>query len=144
MFYFVNYFMRLRTNHCTFFTISPISFIFDSARNFTRVSYHHLWCFVNIPIAWREWRNKSWEKWLTRRFTKCHLYTSRFSRFANIFSRSHQFDDKCIAGLVMYDRSDDACMHASVSNSFEPNALLPRQIFPWHPLKLPLSSLWSP
>ncbi len=39
-----------------------------------------------------------WEKWLARRFTKCHLYTSRFSCFANIFSRSRQFDDKCIAG----------------------------------------------
>ncbi len=28
---------------------------------------------------------------------KCHLYTFRFSRFANIFSCSRQFDDKCIA-----------------------------------------------
>ncbi len=32
-------------------------------------------------------------------FTKYHLYTYRFSHFANIFSRSRQFDDKCIAGL---------------------------------------------
>ncbi len=30
---------------------------------------------------------------------KYHLYTSRFSSFASIFSRSHQFDDKCIADL---------------------------------------------
>ncbi len=32
---------------------------------------------------------------------KCHLYTYRFSHLANIFSRSRQFDDKCIAGLRM-------------------------------------------
>ncbi len=38
------------------------------------------------------------EKWLGSRFTKCHLYTSRFSCLANIFSRSRQFDDKCIPG----------------------------------------------
>ncbi len=30
---------------------------------------------------------------------KCYLYTSRFSRFANIFSYSCQFYDKCIAGF---------------------------------------------
>ncbi len=30
---------------------------------------------------------------------KCHLYASHFSRFANIFLRSRQFDDKCIAGF---------------------------------------------
>ncbi len=34
-------------------------------------------------------------------FTKCHLYTSCFSRFANIFSHSCQFDDKCIASSTM-------------------------------------------
>ncbi len=28
------------------------------------------------------------------------IYTSHFSRFANIFSRSRKFDDKCIAGLT--------------------------------------------
>ncbi len=33
---------------------------------------------------------------------KCHLYTSRFLCLANIFSRSRQFDDKCIAGFVVY------------------------------------------
>ncbi len=33
---FVHYFVRLRTNHYTLLTISPISFIFDSARNLTR------------------------------------------------------------------------------------------------------------
>ncbi len=60
--------------------------------------YHPLWCFVKIPIAWREWRNARWEKWLARQFTKCHLYTSRFSHFANIFSHSRQFDDMCMAG----------------------------------------------
>ncbi len=40
--------------------------------------------------------NVRWEEWLMRPFRKCHLYTSRF---ANIFSRYHQFDDKCIAGF---------------------------------------------
>ncbi len=70
------------------------SFIFDSARNLMRnLLYRPPWHFVKIPIASR------WEKWLVRRFTKCHLYTSRFSRFTNIFSCSCQFDDKCIAGL---------------------------------------------
>ncbi len=93
---FVNYFVRLRTNHYTLLTLSPISFIFDSARN---LSYHPLWCFVKIPIAWWERQNARWEKWLARRFMKCHLYTSRFSRFANIFSHSRQFDDNCIASL---------------------------------------------
>ncbi len=34
--YFVNYFVRLWTNHYTLLTISPISFIFDSTRNLTR------------------------------------------------------------------------------------------------------------
>ncbi len=74
--YFVNYFVRLRTSHYTLFTISPTSFIFDSARN---LPYRPLWRFMKIPIAWRELRNTRWEKWLARRFTKCHLYTSRFS-----------------------------------------------------------------
>ncbi len=98
--HFVNYFVRLRTSHYTLLTISPISFIFDSARNSMRnLPYHLLWCFVKIPIAWREWRNTRWEKWLARRFTKCHLYTSHFSHFANIFSCSRQFNDKCIAGF---------------------------------------------
>ncbi len=41
-------------------------------------------------------KNTRWEKWLARRFTKCHLYTSRF---ANIILRSRQFNDKCIAGF---------------------------------------------
>ncbi len=87
---FVHYFVRLWTNHYTLLTISPISFIFDSARNLMRnLLYHPLW----------KYRNARWEKWLAKRFTKCHLYTSRFSRFANIFSRSRQFDDKCIASL---------------------------------------------
>ncbi len=100
--YFVNYFVRLLTNHYTLLTVSPISFIFDSVRNLTRnLPYRPLWCFVKIPIVWREWRNARWEKWLARQFTKCHLYTSRFSRFANIFSRSRQFGDKCIAGCRM-------------------------------------------
>ncbi len=94
--FFVNYFVRLRTNHYTLLTISPILFIFNSARN---LSYCPLWRFVKIPIAWRERQNTRWEKWLARRFTKCHLYTSRFSHFANIFSCSLQFDDKCIAGF---------------------------------------------
>ncbi len=100
VYYFVNYFVRLRTNHHTLFTISPISVIFDSARNLIRnLPYRPLWHFVKIPIIWRERRNARWEKWLTRWFTKCHLYTSHFFHFANIFSDSHQFDDKCIAGF---------------------------------------------
>ncbi len=52
-----------------------------------------LWRFVKIPTVWLEQRNARWEKWLARWFTKCHLYTYRFSHFANIFSH------KCIAGL---------------------------------------------
>ncbi len=96
--YFVNYFVRLRTNHYTLLTISPISFIFDSTRN---LPCHPLWCFMKTPITSWEWRNARWEKWLARRFTKCHLYTYRFSRFANIFSHSRQFDDKCIAGFTI-------------------------------------------
>ncbi len=39
--YFVNYFVKLRTNHYRLLTISPISFIFDSARNLTR-NFHCL------------------------------------------------------------------------------------------------------
>ncbi len=93
MHYFVNYFVKLRTNHYTLLTISPISSIFDSMRN---LSYRPLWRFVKIPIAWRERCHTRWEQWLARRFTNCHLYTSRFSRFANIFLHSRQFNDKCI------------------------------------------------
>ncbi len=108
---FVHYFVRLRTNHYTLLTISPISFIFDSARN---LSYHPLWCFVKIPIVWRERRNARWEKWLAGRFMKCHLYTSRFSHFANIFSYSPQFDDKCIAGFWR-NVKEDVTTHATYS-----------------------------
>ncbi len=96
--YFENYFVRLRTNHYTLLTISPILFIFDSVSNLTRNwPYYPLWRFMKIPFTWRERQNVRWKKWLARRFTKCYLYTSRFSHFANIFSRSHQFDDKCIS-----------------------------------------------
>ncbi len=35
-----------------------------------------------------------------RLFRESPLYTSHLSRFANIFSRSRQFEDKCIAGLI--------------------------------------------
>ncbi len=63
------------------------------------LSLSPLWRFVKIPTVWRERRNARWEKWLARWFTKCQLYTYRFSHFTNIFSRSRQFDDKCIAGL---------------------------------------------
>ncbi len=74
--------------------ISPISFIFDSAGNLTRnLPCRPLWRFMKIPIIRREWQNARWEKWFARWFTKCHLYTSRFSYFADIFSRSRQFDD---------------------------------------------------
>ncbi len=59
---------------------------FDSARNLTRnLFYRPLWRFVKIPIIWREWWNARWEKWLARRFTKCRLYTSCFSRFPTVF-----------------------------------------------------------
>ncbi len=58
-----------------------------------------LWCLVKTLIAWREWQNVRWEKWLARWFTKCHPYTSRLFCFANIFSRSCQFNNKCIAGF---------------------------------------------
>ncbi len=55
---FVHYFMRLRINHYTLLTISPILFIFDSARNVMRnLPYRPFWRFVKIPIAWREWWN---------------------------------------------------------------------------------------
>ncbi len=91
---FVHYFVKLRTNHYTLLTVSLISFIFDSASN---LHYRPLWRYVKVPIVWREWQNATLEKWLARWFTKCHLYTSHFSHFANIFSRSRQFDDKCIA-----------------------------------------------
>ncbi len=104
----MNYFVSLRTNHYTFLRISSILFIFYSARNLTRnLPYHPLWRFVKITITWREWRSARWEKWLVRRFTKCHPYTSRFSCFANIFLRSRQFDDKCIAGLRCDNAADN-------------------------------------
>ncbi len=64
-----------------------------------KLSQSHLWRFVKIPVVWREQRNARWEKWLARWFTKCHLYTYRFSHFVNIFSCSRQFDDKCISWL---------------------------------------------
>ncbi len=65
-----------------------------------KLSLSPLWRFVKILTVWRERRNARWEKWLARWFTKCHLYTYYFSHFANIFSRSCQFDDKCIAGFT--------------------------------------------
>ncbi len=65
-----------------------------------KLSLSPLWRFVKIPTVWRERRNARWEKWLARWFTKCHLYTYHLSHFANIFSCSHQFNDKCIAGFT--------------------------------------------
>ncbi len=41
--HFVNYFVRLWTNHYTLLTISPISFIFDSARNFPYLLFDVAW-----------------------------------------------------------------------------------------------------
>ncbi len=93
-------FHEIVNQHYTLLTISPILFIFYSARNLMRnFPYRPLWRFMKIPIVWWERRNVRWEKWLARRFTKCHLYTFHLSRFANIFAHSRQFDDKCIAGL---------------------------------------------
>ncbi len=105
--HFANIFSHSRQfdNKCitgfTLLMILPISLIFDSARNLTRkFPYRPFWRFVKIPIAWWEGQNARWQKWLVRRFTKCYLYTSRFSHFANIFSHSCQFDDKCIASWL--------------------------------------------
>ncbi len=66
-----------------------------------KLSLSPLWRFVKIPTVWRERRNARWEKWLARWFTKCYLYTYRFSHSANIFSHSRQFADKCIAGFTL-------------------------------------------
>ncbi len=64
-----------------------------------RVSSRPLWRFVKIPIACQERRNAIWENdWRDGLWNA--IYTSRFSRFANIFSYSRQFDDKCIAGFT--------------------------------------------
>ncbi len=94
----VHYFVRLGANHYTLLTISPISFIFDSARNLTRnLLYHPLWRFVENTD--RLVRTVKCEMRKMIGFMKCHLYISHFSRFANIFSCSRQFDDKCIAGF---------------------------------------------
>ncbi len=82
---FVHYFVRMQTNYYTLLTISPISFIFYSARSLTwNLPYNRLWCFVKIPIAWRERRNARWEKWLTRWFTNCNLYTSHFANIQGV------------------------------------------------------------
>ncbi len=86
--YIVNYFVRLRTNHYILLTISPILFIFDSARNLTRnLQYRPLSCFVKITIARREEKN-NWRDGLQN--TILHFSFLSFSR---------QFDDKCIAGF---------------------------------------------
>ncbi len=50
-----------------------------------KLSVSPLWHFMKILTVWRERRNAKWEKWLTRWFTKCHLYTYRFSHFATFF-----------------------------------------------------------
>ncbi len=71
---FVHYFMRLRTNHFTLLTNIADFVHLWSARNLMRnLSYHPLWRFMKISIARQERRNVRWEKWLARRFTKCHL-----------------------------------------------------------------------
>ncbi len=112
--YFVNYFVRLRTNQYRLLTISPILFIFDSVRNLTRN-----FPYLLFDVLWKYWLSGEngdarWEKWLARWFTKCHLYTYRFSHFANIFSHSRQFDDKCIAGSgvfkLMKSSNGEMCM----------------------------------
>ncbi len=64
-----------------------------------KFSLSPLWRFVKIATVWRERRNARWEKWLAKWFTKCHLYTYRFSHFTIIFSHSCQFDDKCTRGV---------------------------------------------
>ncbi len=95
---FVYYFMRLQTNHFTLLTISPISFIFDSARNLTRN-----FSYLLFDVSWKyrlsgEMRDEknNWQDGLQNA-----IYTIMVSHFANILSRSRQFDDKCIAGFIL-------------------------------------------
>ncbi len=47
---FVHYFVRLRTNHYTLLTISPISFIFDSVRNLMRN-----FPYLLFDVSWKYW-----------------------------------------------------------------------------------------
>ncbi len=91
--YFVNYFMRLRTNHCTLLTISLISFIFDSARNLMNTR-----TVLLFDISWKyrspdengEMRDEK-NDW--RDSLQNAIYTPLVS--PTFFSHSRQFDDKC-------------------------------------------------
>ncbi len=86
---------------CQFWKFLPIGDISDFVHLWfcEKLAISSFFTFCESLIAWREWWNVRWEKWLARQFMKCHLYTSRFSHFANIFSCFRQFADKCIARL---------------------------------------------
>ncbi len=107
--YFVNYFARLQTNHYTLLTISPISFIFDSARNLTNCVAAPSFTFCKNTNRLPRMGKCAMRKLIVETFYEmpsmhfsflsfCQHFTSRFSHFANIFLHSRQFDDKCIAG----------------------------------------------
>ncbi len=129
--------------HLSFFAFRHVRALFREIVNQSLYTSHniadfiHLWfCekldeklslsplrhFVKITTVWRERRNARWEKWLARWFTKCHLYTYRFSHFTNIFSHSRQFDDKCMAGFMLVITADGF--------KLPPFIILKRKIFP--------------
>ncbi len=100
--YFVNYFVRLRTNHYILLTISPISFIFHFVRKLTKN-----FPYLLFDVSWKyrlsgengetrdeknDWRNS----------LQNAIYTLIVSLVSpTFFSRSRQFDDKCKAGFSL-------------------------------------------
>ncbi len=91
--YFVNYFMRLRTNHYTFLTSLILREIWRMQEQCSSLTF----CENTDRLA--RTAKSEMREMIARKFTKCHLYPSHFSHFANIFSHSRQSDDKCIAGF---------------------------------------------
>ncbi len=93
--YFVNYFMRLRTNHYTLLTISLILFIFNSVRN---LPYRPLWCFVKVQSLVRKAKCEM-RKIIGKMVYEMPSIHFSFLSFRQHFSHSRQFDDKCKAGF---------------------------------------------
>ncbi len=96
---FVPYFVRLRTNHYTLSQYHRFHSALILRETCHIVLFNISWKYRSsgengeTPDEKNDWRDGS---------QNAILYTSCFSRFANIFSCSRQFDDRCTADFTLF------------------------------------------
>ncbi len=79
---FVIYFVRLRTSHYTLLTISPISFIFDSARNLTRN-----FPYLLFDVSWKyRLSGKNSETWDEKNYWRDGLRNAIYTLIVSLIS----------------------------------------------------------